>query len=86
MLGDLVKDFPRRGVTTGFLTQSINTRDGCSQVGDEIPNLSKPLMSPLVRVSATLSPKPEHLLVFVMDTIDIVPLAMSSMSFKTVQL
>ena len=41
------RNFSRQGVTIGFCTQSINTLEGHSQVGDEIPSLSKPLISPL---------------------------------------
>ena len=77
--------FPSCGVTTGFLIQSISTRDGRIHVGEISPNLSRPVISSLAMVSATVSPKPEHLLVFATDTIAIVPLATSSSALSTVQ-
>ena len=75
---------PRPGVTTGFLTQSIRTRDGRDQVAFCKPILGSEIMSPFAIMSATFSPKPEHLLVFAIVTIDIVPLAKSSSALSTV--
>ena len=76
--------FPRFGVTTGFLIQSISTLDGRDQEAFCSPMLDSEIMSPFAIASATFSPKPEHLLVFTIDTIDIVPLAKSSSALSTV--
>ena len=72
------------GVTTGFLIQSISTREGRNHVVCVNPRLSRTEMSPFAIASATFSPWPEHLLVLKTDTIDIVPLAISSSALSTV--
>ena len=76
--------FPSCSVTTGFLIQSINTREGRNHVVCVSPRLSSAEMSPFAIASATISPWPEHLLVLKIDTIDIVPLATSSSALSTV--
>ena len=76
---------PSCGVTTGFLIQSIKTREGRGQAMFVSPIVFIEGMSPFAIASTTLSPLPEHLLVLKTDTIDIVPLATSSSALSTVQ-
>ena len=75
---------PSCGVTTGVLIQSIRTLEGRDQVAFTSPIEAREGMSPFAIASATLSPWPEHLLVFKTDTIVIVPLATSSSALSTV--
>ena len=76
---------PSCGVTTGFFIQSIRTLEGRDQVQCPSPIVAREAMSPLAMVSATFSPWPEHLLVLMIETIDIEPLAMSSSALSSVQ-
>ena len=48
--------FPRLGVTTGFLIQSISTLDGRDQEAFCSPILDSEIMSPFAIASATFSP------------------------------
>ena len=75
---------PSCAVITGFLIQSIRTLEGRDQAMFVSPIVVREGMSPFAIASATLSPWPEHLLVFKTDTIDIVPLATSSSALSTV--
>ena len=77
--------WPRLDVTVGFFIQSQRTLDGLSQVGDGIYVRERFSIQPLATVSAMISPVPEQRLVLVMETKDMVPLATSSIAFKTVQ-
>ena len=69
----------------GLLIQSQRTLDGLSQIGDGMYLVERFSIQPLAMVSAMISPIPEQRLVLVIETKDMVPLATSSIAFKTVQ-
>ena len=72
-------------MTHGLFIQSISTLDGLNQLGDDIPMLPRESVLPFAMMSAIVSPNPEHRLVLVTETKDIVPLATSAIAFRTVQ-